>query len=402
MIKLFYNSLILCFALLSANVSAQVGIGTNPDSSAVLDLYSTDRGFLAPRLTLAQRDLIDSPANGLMIYNTTSNEMQVNNGSPMAPFWGSMSGGGNTTILSFTAESEVSTEATLHELISGVTMAPPGGNYLVLFNGQFGLLESAPVSTAQGAIDLTTAYNNIMALTADTTHGPIFGNNEILTPGIYNSAAAASFAGKLTLDGGGDPNAIFIVRVGGALTSGAGAEVELINGANARNIFWVAEGAIALAAGTIMKGTLISNNAAVAVAAGSIVEGRLFSTAGAVSFGPGEAYIPTGTSFIDLGVLSSFLMFTSAGALANTGTSILVGDVGTHAGAIAGFIDLEGNIYAPGLAPNPVNNTLVTFSIFMNGELVANSSRTTNINTSVIALQAYVNIPTGQSIDISL
>ena len=51
---------------------AQVGIGTtNPHVSSILDLTSTTQGFLVPRLTTAQRDAITSPANGLMIYNTS-------------------------------------------------------------------------------------------------------------------------------------------------------------------------------------------------------------------------------------------------------------------------------------------------------------------------------------------
>lgn len=53
-------------------LNAQVGIGTtSPDASAVLDVESTSKGFLPPRMTTAQRDAIASPANGLTVYNTT-------------------------------------------------------------------------------------------------------------------------------------------------------------------------------------------------------------------------------------------------------------------------------------------------------------------------------------------
>lgn len=55
----------------SATSSVKVGIGTtNPNSSSVLELSSTSRGFLAPRMTKAQRDLIVSPVEGLLIYQT--------------------------------------------------------------------------------------------------------------------------------------------------------------------------------------------------------------------------------------------------------------------------------------------------------------------------------------------
>ena len=53
---------------------AQVGIGTStPRASAALDVTSTTKGFLIPRLTTAQRDAIVSPAVGLSIYNTSTN-----------------------------------------------------------------------------------------------------------------------------------------------------------------------------------------------------------------------------------------------------------------------------------------------------------------------------------------
>lgn len=61
-----------CF-LISVNINAQVGIGTdNPDPSSVLDVFSNEKGMLIPRLTNEQRDAIAIPAPGLMIFNTTS------------------------------------------------------------------------------------------------------------------------------------------------------------------------------------------------------------------------------------------------------------------------------------------------------------------------------------------
>lgn len=59
-----------------------LGLGTiTPDSKSLLDLSSTTRGFLAPRMTTAQRNAIVSPPNGLMIYNTTLNQYQSYNSS---------------------------------------------------------------------------------------------------------------------------------------------------------------------------------------------------------------------------------------------------------------------------------------------------------------------------------
>lgn len=53
-----------------SNVVGNVGIGTsNPDSSALLHLESTTKGFLPPRLDSTQRKAVTNPANGLMVYD---------------------------------------------------------------------------------------------------------------------------------------------------------------------------------------------------------------------------------------------------------------------------------------------------------------------------------------------
>ncbi|MCF8469397.1 MAG: DUF2793 domain-containing protein [Parvibaculum sp.] len=60
----------------------RIGIGTAaPDASAILDLASTTRGFLPPRMTSTERDAIATPATGLMIFNTTVTQPQYWNGS---------------------------------------------------------------------------------------------------------------------------------------------------------------------------------------------------------------------------------------------------------------------------------------------------------------------------------
>lgn len=67
--------------LLSGDFSTgQIGINTAnaaPAASAVLDIVSTTRGLLPPRMTTTQRDAISSPANGLVLYNSTTDKLQV-------------------------------------------------------------------------------------------------------------------------------------------------------------------------------------------------------------------------------------------------------------------------------------------------------------------------------------
>jgi hypothetical protein len=58
--------------------TGQVGIAqTAPVASALLELVSTTQGLLLPRMTGAERDAIGTPAAGLLVYNTTTNKVNV-------------------------------------------------------------------------------------------------------------------------------------------------------------------------------------------------------------------------------------------------------------------------------------------------------------------------------------
>ena len=145
--------------------------------------------------------------------------------------------------------------------------------------------------TQQAATDLISAYNQLIAPSATTTRAAAFGT-EVITPGIHVVTAAGSLAGTLTLDGQNFANAIFIFRINGAFSTGAGSIVQLVNGASACNIFWVAEGAISLAASSVMKGNLIAHGAANSLGANCSLEGRLLSTLGALATNTDNAILP--------------------------------------------------------------------------------------------------------------
>jgi len=79
-------SLLLC----STSLYSQVAINTDssqPDGSSMLDVKSTVKGILIPRMTDAERDAIPNPATGLLIYCTTDNRFYSNKGTPSIPDW---------------------------------------------------------------------------------------------------------------------------------------------------------------------------------------------------------------------------------------------------------------------------------------------------------------------------
>src|SRR5688500_5484800 len=70
------NSIFIAiFSFISCMLTAQgnVGVGTTPHASAKLEVSSTTQGMLVPRMTSAQRAAISSPAQGLLVFDITTN-----------------------------------------------------------------------------------------------------------------------------------------------------------------------------------------------------------------------------------------------------------------------------------------------------------------------------------------
>lgn len=81
---------LLAAVLLTATTYAQIGINNeNPDASAALDITSTTGGLLPPRMTTTQRDAI-SAAKGLVLFNITTNTLQINEGDATTANWVSL------------------------------------------------------------------------------------------------------------------------------------------------------------------------------------------------------------------------------------------------------------------------------------------------------------------------
>lgn len=80
-ISTFLTSALLLFSNALFSQMAVNTDGSQSHPSAMLDVKSTSKGILLPRLTNVERDAIVSPAEGLIIYNSVENKLQVFNGS---------------------------------------------------------------------------------------------------------------------------------------------------------------------------------------------------------------------------------------------------------------------------------------------------------------------------------
>lgn len=217
------------------------------------------------------------------------------------------------------------------------------------FGNVNGVMNDNNGASALASTDLLIAYNQLNATVATFFPAPLLGNGQILNAGIYSVSGAATLNGDLTLNGQGNANAVFIIKISGPLSTNAGSKVKLTNSAKACNVFWKIEGLVSMAAGTSMKGTVVANNAAINMSAGDTLEGRALSTNGAVTVSGVMVYTPigcgsptlTGPAAPNLASTACYGLFTSSGPLTNTGITFVTGDVGTNVGLCTGFNTLN-------------------------------------------------------------
>ena len=96
----------LAIVLIFSYSYGQVGINTDtPNESAILDVESTDKGFLPPRMSQTQISNIHLPAAGLTVYNTDLDCITVNYGTPVTPEWICLERKPNATLPSYSISS---------------------------------------------------------------------------------------------------------------------------------------------------------------------------------------------------------------------------------------------------------------------------------------------------------
>lgn len=272
--------------------------------------------------------------------------------------------------------------------LTGMLLTSPiNGNFVSTFTADYSILGPLIDITAAGAAANTALAVQLAALPTDGPLGAVLGNGQTILPGVYDIVTPAAIQGILTLDGGGDPDALFVIRVAGALTSVAASQVVLTNGATANNVFWVSQGATALGANTVFRGTALAVGGAAGIGNSSVLTGRLLSTLGAVTTDTSVVVDPGATTTpVVLGPLELFSLFSSSGAVTNTGASVINGDIGTNLGLITGFglpTVVNGNVYIPGsLAAGPV---AADFGIYVNGVLIPGTLVSVSGPTSITA-----------------
>lgn len=146
--------------------------------------------------------------------------------------------------------------------------------------------------TQQAKMDLSTAYVSAAGRTPTMQYGAIFDMGGLtLAPGVYNGSSSLSVTGVLTLDAGGNADAVWIFQAGSTLTAETSSKIVLINGAKAENIIWLVGSSATLNTGSDFAGTILAQTS-ISLYTGATVIGGLLAQNGAVTFNGNSVIVP--------------------------------------------------------------------------------------------------------------
>lgn len=144
-----------------------------------------------------------------------------------------------------------------------------------------GTTHIADAAALQAQSDLVTAYNDAAGRALTGTVSADLGGQTLVT-GTYNSASSLGLTGTLTLDAQGDPSAVWVFQAGSTLTTASGSSVNLINGAQACNVFWQIGSSATLGTNSTLVGHVLALTSITATT-GATIQGSLLARNGAVT-----------------------------------------------------------------------------------------------------------------------
>ncbi len=230
-------------------------------------------------VTIAATDLADNALAAGIVANPWS----FTTGSALAP--GAIALGSASTF-GIMATSAIT--STGNSIINGDVSLDPGTSMTgfppAIVNGSIHINDTV---SAQARTDLLNAYNEAKALPPGTTisAGADLGflypsGTGGIPPGTYTSGSTMLVSTSLVLNAGGNANAVWVFQVGSSLTTSA--DVSLLNGAQAKNVFWVPTEDATIGVGSTFSGTIVSGRDVTAVT-GATINGRIL--AGAITAG---------------------------------------------------------------------------------------------------------------------
>ena len=169
---------------------------------------------------------------------------------------------------------------------TAVTGFPPG-----LVVG--GSIHAADALAAQAQADTTRAFVDLGSEACTATFNvPSDLSGQTLVPGVYCYASTVGLTGTLTLNAQGNPNAVFIFKIGSTLITGSNASVNLINGAQQCGVFFKIGSSATLGTGTRFVGNIVALTS-ITLNTGATLSGRALARNGAVTLDTNTVSLPT-------------------------------------------------------------------------------------------------------------
>lgn len=166
---------------------------------------------------------------------------------------------------------------------SAITGFPPGRQ-------SSGVTHVADAAALTAQSDLTKAYVVAAAqVPFSTVSGDLGG--QTLVAGVYKSASSLALTGTLTLNGAGNPDAVFILQAGSTFVAATGSRVVLENGAQACHVFWQIGSSATLGTTSQFSGSLLALTS-ITLDTGAQVSGRMLARNGAVTLDSNVITVP--------------------------------------------------------------------------------------------------------------
>ncbi len=166
---------------------------------------------------------------------------------------------------------------------TAITGFPPG-----LVVG--GVVHSNDALAMQAHADASTAFTQLgLELATTSLTGQNLGGLT-LTPGVYRFDSEAQLTGTLSLNTGGDPNAVFHFQIGSDLTTAANSAVLLLNGIST-NIFWQIGSSATLGIDSAFLGTILADQS-ITLNTGAELDGRALALNGAATLDTNTVSVP--------------------------------------------------------------------------------------------------------------